>query len=358
MSKAPPKHGAKRTSAALTGSAVTTAGLDDLDVEKVLDEQKKKGKRQMYVKWKGFDDSHNSWEPLENVETSEVVRAYRKAQGETLQEGSEKEEEEEYRPSKIHSHTMGQRRRLYLVQWQGFPDPKEFTWEPADKIKSTSVYSRYKNSIGETKELVKEEVDIEERGALKGQSAAAATSCVVMKTAASSTAASVAAAAAQSAKKAKTETAAAEGESSSSKIASSAVAAAAVGVAAETGVSSKMAVDRKERVRLLAVGGLAAGSLPLSEAALACAKEQAQAAEGIQDSVSRSQDASSAVLALVDKLKGQIGTGHAWHTDLDAITKHMNNISEAHDLISTMLNGLLEHLEAGAVAEEIASAAQ
>lgn len=38
-------------------------------VDKLLDKKVHKGKVQFLVKWKGYDDSENSWEPIENLST-------------------------------------------------------------------------------------------------------------------------------------------------------------------------------------------------------------------------------------------------------------------------------------------------
>jgi len=40
---------------------------DVFRVEKVLKRRKIRGREQMFVKWKGFDDSYNSWITVENV---------------------------------------------------------------------------------------------------------------------------------------------------------------------------------------------------------------------------------------------------------------------------------------------------
>jgi hypothetical protein len=37
------------------------------EVEQVLDERARYSKRQHLVRWKGFDSSFDSWEPLENL---------------------------------------------------------------------------------------------------------------------------------------------------------------------------------------------------------------------------------------------------------------------------------------------------
>jgi Chromo (CHRromatin Organisation MOdifier) domain len=40
---------------------------DTFKIEKTLGERKRRGKTEYLVKWKGFDDRHNSWEPAENI---------------------------------------------------------------------------------------------------------------------------------------------------------------------------------------------------------------------------------------------------------------------------------------------------
>ena len=40
---------------------------DTFRIEKVLKTEKRKGKTWHYVKWKGYNDSHNSWIPSENI---------------------------------------------------------------------------------------------------------------------------------------------------------------------------------------------------------------------------------------------------------------------------------------------------
>ena len=40
---------------------------DEYDVEKILDEKKVREKPQYLVKWLGYEDKKNSWEPAKNV---------------------------------------------------------------------------------------------------------------------------------------------------------------------------------------------------------------------------------------------------------------------------------------------------
>lgn len=52
---------------------ITPVNSDIFKVEKVLKQRKVKRKLQYFVKWKGYDSSHNSW-----IDASDIVREYRK----------------------------------------------------------------------------------------------------------------------------------------------------------------------------------------------------------------------------------------------------------------------------------------
>jgi hypothetical protein len=40
---------------------------EEYEVEKVIDKKDEKGEKYYLVKWKGYDSSANTWEPLENL---------------------------------------------------------------------------------------------------------------------------------------------------------------------------------------------------------------------------------------------------------------------------------------------------
>ena len=42
-------------------------GQDEFEVEAILDSRVHRGRVQYLVKWKGYDNSENSWEPVRNV---------------------------------------------------------------------------------------------------------------------------------------------------------------------------------------------------------------------------------------------------------------------------------------------------
>jgi hypothetical protein len=48
-------------------------GEEEWPVEKILDSRKRYRKLQYLVKWKGYPDTDNSWEPYENVKNCEQL---------------------------------------------------------------------------------------------------------------------------------------------------------------------------------------------------------------------------------------------------------------------------------------------
>lgn len=53
---------------------------------------------------------------------------------------------ETYFLRKLHAHKRVRKRKLYQCEWVGFPEKKDWTWEPAQNVQMTQVFTFYSRS--------------------------------------------------------------------------------------------------------------------------------------------------------------------------------------------------------------------
>jgi len=73
---------------------------EEYSVEKILDKRTKGGKVEYLIKWEGYPDSENTWEPQDNLDCPEIISAFEAKRGKKEEPKKRKKEADAPAPTK------------------------------------------------------------------------------------------------------------------------------------------------------------------------------------------------------------------------------------------------------------------
>ncbi|SGY26736.1 BQ5605_C018g08765 [Microbotryum silenes-dioicae] len=127
-------------------AAIIVQGNEEWEVEHIVDEKGKGKRKKFLVKWKGWADSDNTWEPRSHLEETAALDRWENKNREGGREQPRPKPvivdgQEEWVVREILEETTRGKKR-FCVWWEGYPQ-HEATLEPREHLEGTEVLRRW-----------------------------------------------------------------------------------------------------------------------------------------------------------------------------------------------------------------------
>jgi len=111
-------------------------------VEKIVDKRKgKNGTTEYLVKWKGYSEKQNTWEPVKNIKCKDMIESFEKEHLDI----ERMELNKQYVVEKVlQKRTIEGGKIEYFVKWKGYSE-EDNSWEPANTLSCKELIDEFEN---------------------------------------------------------------------------------------------------------------------------------------------------------------------------------------------------------------------
>lgn len=105
------------------------------EVEKIIDDEMRGGKKYFRIRWKGWSAKDDTWEPKSSLSCPDIIKKYENS----------KTDNEEYEVEKIVGEKIEYGARYFLVKWKGWPE-SDNTWEIEKSVDCYEMIEKFRDS--------------------------------------------------------------------------------------------------------------------------------------------------------------------------------------------------------------------
>ncbi|CAH1282005.1 unnamed protein product [Diabrotica balteata] len=157
-----PKEKTKKSKAVSDEEEEDGEGEDETqyEVEKVIDDKMIAGVRHYLIRWKGYGQDDDTWEPEDTLNCPGAIKAFKDSKKKTKgakdkvkKDSEEWDENEDFEVNRIlEVHHTRNGKREFLVSWKGF-QPKDNSWEPEENMNCKDLIEKFMQKVEKAKSL-------------------------------------------------------------------------------------------------------------------------------------------------------------------------------------------------------------